>query len=221
MPEDSLLVPLIRRLAASAIAALCALAITVGVMSYLTWQSMLWVRHTNQVQAAGTRALDLALNREASVSEYLIANDTAVLALERRAKPAIARALDSLALLTIDNPDQQGRLARVRAAVRSWDSSYVNRVLNARDSVERVRIGREERAGTATFAEVRASLESFLDEEAMLHARRSQRNSMWRAAEVLLVAFEVLVILAVLVYMRRELLEQAARTLEQQTQLEE
>jgi two-component system, cell cycle sensor histidine kinase and response regulator CckA len=221
MSQDSLLVPLIRRLAASAIAALCALAITVGVMSYLTWQSMLWVRHTNQVQAAGTRALDLALHREASVNEYLIANDTAVLALERQAKPAMARALDTLALLTVDNPDQQPRLARIRAAVREWESSYVDRVLHAKDPAERVRIGQEERAGSATFAGIRGSLESFLDAEARLHARRSQRSSMWRMAEVLLVGFEALVILAVLVYMRRELLAQAARTLEQQMQLEE
>ena len=221
MSQDSLLVPLIRRLAASAIAALCALAITVGVMSYLTWQSMLWVRHTNQVQAAGTRTLDLALNRQATISEYLIANDTAVLAHERQARQAMARVLDTLALLTIDNPDQQDRIARIRAAVREWDRTYIDRVLHARDSVERLRIGQEERAGTPTFGEVRTSLESFLAAEAVLHARRSQRNSMWRAGEVLLVAFEALVILAVLIYMRRELLAQAARTLEQQTLLEE
>jgi two-component system, cell cycle sensor histidine kinase and response regulator CckA len=221
MSQDSLLIPLIRRLAASAIAALCAIAITVGVMSYLTWQSMRWVRHTNQVQAAGTRALDLALNREASASEYLIANDTAVLALERRANPALARELDTLGLLTVDNPDQQARLASIRAAVREWDSSYVDPVLHTSDPAERARIGREEMAGLPSFVKVRTALESFLDAEAVLHARRSQRNSMWRAAEVVLVGFEALVVLAVLVYMRRELLAHAARTLEQQTQLEE
>jgi two-component system cell cycle sensor histidine kinase/response regulator CckA len=221
MSQDSLLIPLIRRLAASAIAALCALAITVGVMSYLTWQSMLWVRHTNRVQAAGARALDLALNREASLNDYLIANDTAVLAMDRQAKPAMARALDTLGLLTVDNPEQQARLADIRAAVREWDRSYVQRILSARDSAERMRIGHERKAGTAAFSHVRASIESFLGAEAVLHARRSQRNAMWRAAEVLLVGFEAFVILAVLVYMRRELLAHAARTLEQQTQLEE
>jgi two-component system, cell cycle sensor histidine kinase and response regulator CckA len=221
MSHDSLLIPLIRRLAASAIAALCALAITVGVMSYLTWQSMLWVRHTNRVQAAGTRTLDLALNREASVNEYLIANDTAVLVMDRQAKPAITRALDTLRLLTADNPGQQARLADIRAAVREWDRSYVERILHARDSAERVRIGHEQRAGTAAFSRVRTSIESFLDAEAVLHARRSQRNSMWRAAEILLVGFESFVILAVLVYMRRELLTHAGRALEQQNQLEE
>jgi two-component system cell cycle sensor histidine kinase/response regulator CckA len=221
MSQDSLLIPLIRRLAASAIAALCAIAITVGVMSALTWQSMRWVRHTNQVQAAGTRALDLALNREASVSEYLIANDARVLAQEQRDNPALARALDTLGLLTVDNPDQQARLASIRAAVHEWDSSYVDPVLQAKDPAERARIGREEKAGLPSFVKVRSALESFLDAEAELHARRSHRNSMWRTAEVLLVGFEALVVLAVLVYMRRELLAHAARALEQQSQLEE
>ena len=221
MTQDSLLIPLIRRLAASAIAALCALAITAGVMSYLTWQSMQWVRHTSQVQTMGTSALDLALDRQESVSGLLIANDTAGLALERHANPALARALDTLGVLTADNPDQQARLALVEAAVHQWDSSYVDRVLHARNAAERAQIGRDEKGGTVAFVKVRTGIESFLDAEAALYGRRLQRNTMWRAAEVLLVGFEALVILAVLVYMRRELLAQATQTLEQQTQLEE
>jgi two-component system cell cycle sensor histidine kinase/response regulator CckA len=221
MTQASPLIPLIRRLAASAIAALCAVAITVGVMSYITWQSNLGVRHTSQVQSAGAHALDLALDRQTSIDSYLITNDSAVLALEQRARPALARQLDSLGHLTIDNPEQQAQLARIAGAIRLWDSTYVDRVLQARDSAERARIGRDARAGAAAFVPVRAQIEAFLDAEAALYVQRVQRNTIWRWSEVALVAVEALIVLLVLVHMRRELLAQAARTLDQQFQLEE
>jgi two-component system cell cycle sensor histidine kinase/response regulator CckA len=221
MTQASPLIPLIRRLAASAIAALCAVAITVGVMSYLIWQSTLSMRHTTEVQSVGAHALDLALDRQSGIDSYLITNDSAVLALEQRARPALARQLDSLRHLTIDNPKQQAQLARIAGAIRLWDSTYVDRVLQARDSAARARIGRDARAGVAAFVPVRAQIEAFLDAEADLYMQRVQRNTMWRWSEVALVAIEALIVLLALVHMRRELLAQAARTLDQQFQLEE
>jgi two-component system cell cycle sensor histidine kinase/response regulator CckA len=221
MTQASPLIPLIRRLSASAIAALCALAITVGVMSYMTWQSSLWVRHTSQVQSAGARALDLALDRQTSIDGYLITNDTAMLALERRARPALARELDTLQRLTIDNPQQQAQLALIASAIRQWDSSYVDRILQARDSADHARIGRDARASTAEFVSLRMSIVAFLDNEAALYMRRVHLNTLWRSSEVALVGIEALIVLIALMHMRRELLAQAARTLEQQTQLEE
>ena len=221
MTPSSQLVPLIRKLVASVLAALGALVITVGVMTYLTWQSALLVRHTREVQKTGTRLLDLALDRHASIGAYLVTGDSAVLAPGRSAQAALAHEIDSLGRLTRDNPDQESRLALVSTAIREWDSTYVNRVLEARDGAERVRIGREERAGTAAFVKVRSSMESFLNAEAALYAQRVQRNTTWRAAEIVLVGIEALVVLITLAYMRRELLSHAARTLEQQTLLEE
>jgi two-component system, cell cycle sensor histidine kinase and response regulator CckA len=221
MTQASPLIPLIRNVVASVVAALAALVLTVGVMTYFTWQSTLWVRHTREVQSTGTRALDLALDRHSSIGAYLVTSDSAVLDSGRNAQAALPHEIETLARLTRDNPAQQSRLALVATAIREWDSTYVQRVLDARDSVERTRIGREEKAGTAAFMKVRSSMESFLNAEAALYVQRVQQNTRWRAAEVVLVGIEALVILIALVYVRRELLSQAARTLEQQTQLEE
>jgi two-component system cell cycle sensor histidine kinase/response regulator CckA len=221
MTQASPLIPLIRKVVASVVVALGALVISVGVMTYLTWQSSLWVRHTKEVQSAGTRALDVALDRQASIGGYLLTNDSTLLAPARIGNAALAHELETLGQLTKDNPEQQSRLALVATAIREWDSSYVSPVLNSRDAAERERIGREEQAGAPAFVKVRSSMESFLDAEAALYAQRVQRNSRWRVAEIVLVGIESLFSLMALGYMRRELLSQAARTLEQQSQLEE
>ncbi|HEY2896738.1 MAG TPA: CHASE3 domain-containing protein, partial [Gemmatimonadaceae bacterium] len=221
MTQASPLIPLIRKLVASVGAALGALVITVGVMTYLTWQSTLWVRHTREVQSTGTRALDLALDRHASIGAYLVTNDSAVLAPSGGAQVGLWHEIGALRRLVRDNPEQESRLALVAAAVGEWESTYVNRVVQARDSTERARIGREEQAGTASFVKVRSIMESFLNEEAALYAQRVQQNKVWRASEIVLVLIEALVILVALTHMRRELLSHATRTLEQQTLLEE
>jgi CHASE3 domain sensor protein len=221
MMQASPLIPLIRKVIASVVAAVAALVVTVGVMTYLTWQSTLWVRHTRNVQSTGTRALDLALDRHASIGAYLVTGDSAVLAPGRRAQAALIREMQTLGSLIGDNPDQKARLARVDTAIREWERTYVDPVLDARDGTERASIGREQKAGTATFVQVRSTMESFLNAESALYAERVQQNTMWRAAEIILVGIEALVILIALTYVRRELLSQALRTLEQQSQLEE
>ncbi len=221
MTEDSPLLPLIRRLASGAIAALCALAITAGVTSYLTWQSMLWVRHTTQVRTAGGRAVDLAFDEQTSIAGYLLTGDTTQLATEREARAALAREMAGLKRLTIDNAEQQGRLALAAGAVRDWDSAWVDRVRVAGSADERARIARQSDAGTPAFLAVRTKLEAFLDAEAALYAERVRKNEQWRAIEAVLVAIESLVVLIGLVHMRRELLAHGVRALAQQSQLEE
>ncbi|MDQ2768407.1 MAG: PAS domain S-box protein, partial [Gemmatimonadota bacterium] len=221
MPETPRLISLIRRLASSAIAALVALALTVAVMTYLTWQSSQWVRHTRSVQFAGARALDLALDRQASIASYLVTDDTAMLALEHRARPALQRELDTLAALTIDNPHQQVQRVRIAEAIQQWDRTYANPMLQSRDAAERGRLGREQRAGAAAFARVRSEVDIFLEEEASLYIARAQRNTLWRWGEVIVVGVEAILVLVVLVSLRRELLAGAAQQLEQQAQLED
>ena len=221
MSETPRLIPLIRRLASSAIAALVALALTVAVMTLLTWQSSQWVRHTRQVQFAGARALGLALDRQASIAGFLLTDDTTMLALERRARPTLQRALDTLTTLTIDNPQQQRQLELIDESIRSWDSSYVNPILQSHDAAERSRISRERRAGVAAFAAVRSRIETLIDEEASLYMKRAWRNTLWRWGEVVVVGLEAIIVLIVLLRLRRELLERAAQLVEQQAQLEE
>jgi len=221
MSEPSRLIPLIRRLAASAIAALVALAGTVAVMTILTWQSSQWVQHTRLVQFEGESALDHALDRQTSIAAYLATGDTAMLALERYAHPALLRSLASLTALTADNPHQQQELRLIAESVRSWDSTYANPILQSRNTADRARIGREQRAGVPAFAAVRSRLEDFLDAEAALYIQRAQRNMVWRWGGVAVVALEASVVLIVLMLLRHELLARATQVVEQQAQLEE
>ncbi|HEV7703788.1 MAG TPA: PAS domain S-box protein [Gemmatimonadaceae bacterium] len=221
MSETPRLIPLIRRLASNAIAALVVLALTVALMTYLTWQSSQWVKHTRQVQFAGARALDLALDRQASIAGFLVTGDSTLLALERRARPALQRELDTLTTLTIDNQQQQQQLGLIDEAVRGWDSSYANPILQSRDVAERARIGREQRSGATAFAIIRSRIESLLEEEASLYTKRAQRNTLWRWGEVVVVGIEAIVVLVVLLRLRGELLTRAAQLVEQQAQLEE
>jgi PAS domain S-box-containing protein len=221
MTDTSRLIPLIRRLATSAIAALAVLALTVALMTYLTWQSSQLVRHTRTVQVVGGRALNLALDRQTSIGGYLITNDSRILALERRARPALQHTLDSLTRLTANNPAQQSRLRQISAAIATWDRTYADRVLHTPDFAGRQRIGREERAGVAAFAAVRSGLDEFLSEEASVYTSRTQTNTLWRWGEVAAVGFEALIVLVALTRLRRKLLARAAQAVEQQSQLEE
>ncbi len=215
------LLDLIRNLTASAIAAITAIALTVGFMTYGSWQSAQWVRHTRQVQFAGARALDLALSRQSAIAAYVITNDSTMLAPDRRGRPALSRELDSLARLTADNPSQQSRLRRIVDAVALWDSTYADPVLQAPDSITRLRIGRRDRSGMATLTPVRRRIEDFLEDEGALYTIRSRNNSSWLWGEVVVVILEALFVLVVLSRMRRALLDDATTALEQQTRLEE
>ncbi|MEO8878832.1 MAG: PAS domain S-box protein [Gemmatimonadaceae bacterium] len=215
------LLDLIRNLTASAIAAIAAIALTVGLMTYGSWQSLQLVRHTRDVQFAGARALDLALDRQSAIAAYVIGNDTTMLVPERRARPALSRDLDSLSALVRDNPSQQSKLKLVESAITAWDSSYADPVLQTRDSLDRLRLGRRQRSGMATFAPVRAQIERFLHDEATLYAIRVRRNAIWRWGEVVLVLVEASLVIVVLARARRALLANASTTLEQQVRLEE
>ena len=221
MSETPRLIPLIRRLSAGAIAALTALTLTVALMTLLTWKSSQWVRHTRTVQIAGAQALDLALDRQASIAGYLITDDTASLASERRARPGLQLGLDTLVVLTADNPAQKAKLRQIQAAIAAWDRTYADPILQAHSAAERGRIGVEKKAGAAAFAPVRSLLEEFLAEEDSLYAIRAQRNALWRWSEVVVVGVEAIIVLLVLMRLRHEVLARAAQTLEQQVQLED
>ena len=221
MPDSPRLIPLIRRLASSAIVALATLVLTVAVMAFLTRQSARWVTHTRQVQLACSRALELALDRQSSIAGYLITDDTAMLALERRARPALQSELDSLAALTADNPWQQSQLLLIGEAVRRWNRTYADPILQSPDAAARARISREQQAGVPAFAAVRSGMNAFLGAESALYTTRARRNTLWRSGEVAVVALEAVLVLIVLVRLRRELLARATQSAEQQAQLEE
>ena len=221
MFEQKRLAPLIRRLAASAIESMIVLVVTVALFTLLAWQSSQWVKHSREVQFAGIRALGLMVDREGSVNRDHIAGDTAERTNESRMQWALQLQLDSLARLTGDNPAQQAQVMRIWAAIREWNRTYADRILRAPDSTARATLGREQHGGALAFANVRARFDEFLSAEALLLATRSQRSTVLRWGQVGVVAIEGLIVLLGLVRMRRELLAQAARAIDQQSLLED
>jgi two-component system, cell cycle sensor histidine kinase and response regulator CckA len=221
MPDSQRLVPLIRRLAAGAIESMIALALTMIVLAGLARHSVEWVEHTRTVQLTAASALNLARERQLSINRYLITDESAMLVLERTARPALQRAMDSLAQLTADNPAQQARLRLTAASIAEWSRSYVDPILRASDARARTRLAQEKKAGVPEFSNVVLQFATFERNEEALFTQRARRIAMWAWAQVIVIAIEALFVLFALVRMRRGLLDYAARMLTQQSLLSE
>src|SRR5450432_2733849 len=140
MPDSQRLVPLIRRLAAGAIVSMIVLALTMIVLAGVARHSVELVEHSRTVQLTAASALNLARDRQLSINRYLIIGDTAMLALERTARPALEREMDSLARLTADNPERRAQLRLIAASIAEWNRSYVDPILRASDARARARL---------------------------------------------------------------------------------
>ena len=221
MPDSQRLVPLIRRLAAGAIASMIALAITMLVLTGLARDSSGWVGHTRTVQLMAGSALNLARDRQLSIDRYLVSDDIADLALEHTARPALERELDSLARLTADNPARQAQLRQISASVTEWNRTFVDPLLRTSDAPARARVAQERMAGAPEFSNVMLQFATLQRNEEALFRSRTRRSTIWGWAQVIAVAIEALFVLYVLVHMRRELLEHAARMLTQESLLRE
>ena len=201
--------------------AACAGADDVALMTYLTWQSI----PVGAAHAAGAvRGRARARSGARSPGEHRrlsLTNDTSMLALERNARARAAARARHAHALTVDNAAQQLQLELVDDAIRNWDSSYVDPLLAVDDAAERARIGRE-RARGLTVLRGRARAARGFSRGGGLTLRRA------RAAQHALALGRGRSSSAprrsscsiVLLRLRRELLERAARW-RQQAQLEE
>ena len=217
MPDSQRLVQLIRRLAAGAIESMIALAITMIVLTGLGRRAAAWVEHTRTVELTAASTLNLAHDRQLSINRSLISDDSAMLALERTARPALERAIDSLTRLTVDNPAQQAQLRLISASIAEWNRSYVDPMLRTSDARARARLAQEKKAGAPEFSNVVLQFATFERNEEALFTQRARRIAMWAWAQVIVIAIEALFVLFVLVRMRRGLLDYAARMLTQES----
>src|SRR5687768_6714550 len=76
-----------------------------------------WVVHTREVARLGRNARTYAIERVAGARALLVAPDLKPLAPEVAAHRALAPTLDTLEVLTADNPAQQARVRSIRAAL--------------------------------------------------------------------------------------------------------
>ncbi|MEJ7731337.1 MAG: CHASE3 domain-containing protein [Polyangiaceae bacterium] len=150
-----------------------------------------WVRHTYEVQKQLDGMLAYVVDAETGHRGYLITGKPEFLRPYEEALPRIGRAVDEVARLTADNPEQQQRLStRLRPALAA-KLVEMARVLQARrDSGAEAAASRvAEGTGRLAMDELRAVVaEMERDEEALLATRRQSADiGAARARAVLLI----------------------------------
>jgi signal transduction histidine kinase/DNA-binding response OmpR family regulator len=133
-----------------------------------------WVLHTEQVLAESGGLLSSAMSAEATARGYMLAGDPAFLELNRTARRAVERRLQSTIQLTADNPAQQTRIRHAGEVVeRELDA--LDRQLAGRQPEPNPSFAPVVQASRQRMDELRREIAAFQQEEQrLLDAREEQ-----------------------------------------------
>ena len=188
--------------------ALLALAITVGALDWVARRFDNELRRSGEVVRVARQAYELALDREAAVRGYLLTRDSSALAPELVARVPLAIAIDSLAVLTADDPAQSQRTGTIRASINRWANVVAFPALGepkrARKDGEQAEL-----IGNTLFETVRWSFVNLLQAQEVVYNAQQRRQGHMRVFADVAIALELLVLLAVLVRVRRRTITQA------------
>ncbi|MFN2563532.1 MAG: CHASE3 domain-containing protein [Gemmatimonadaceae bacterium] len=219
-PQETL--SLLRRLFWVAGLALLGVALTFGVLDTVRTRTERWVRHSREVARIARQAQTLATDRNASVRGYLLTGDRRSLEADIAARAQLPHKLDSLIALTADNPVQRRRALNAREALDRWEREFAAPVLALSDNGgRRAALETGGLAGKPLFDAARSAFATFIDAEDRLYEKRVQREAVLRVFAIRLVALEILALIAVLLVLRMELLDQTSAVAAQQQRLEE
>ncbi|HEY6825549.1 MAG TPA: HD domain-containing phosphohydrolase [Gemmatimonadaceae bacterium] len=188
--------------------ALLALAVTVGVLDWLARRFDRELRRSGEVVRVARQAYELSLDREAAVRGFLLTGDSSALAPELVARLPLSIAIDSLAVLTENDPAQSQRTGTIRASITRWANVVAFPALRKPDRA-RARSEQAELIGNTLFETVRWSFVNLLQAEEAIYNARQRRQERMRVFADLAIAFELMVLLAVLIRARRRTLRQA------------
>ena len=186
--------------------ALVALALTVGALDWLARRFDRELRRSGEVVRVARQAYEMALDREAAIRGYLLTRDSSSLVPELVARVPLAIAVDSLAVLTANDPAQSERTATVRAAINRWANVFAFPTLREPD---RARRKQADLVGNTLFETVRWSFMNLLAAEEAVYSAQQRRQEWMRVFADAAIAFELMVLLAVLVRVRRRTIAQA------------
>jgi diguanylate cyclase (GGDEF)-like protein/PAS domain S-box-containing protein len=201
--------------------ALAGIAATVGAANLVVEHTHEWARVSRETARIARHGFALAIDRETSVRGFLLTRDSASLAPERVAGPALAASLDSLDRLTADEPAQHARARAAQAAVAVWERTFATPALRDPSNPRWRDSGADGLAGERAFDAVRDRFEEFLDTEDARYAERVRRDRAARQLTALVLILELGTLAAALLRLRRRLLAQAHDLLRQQHILEE
>lgn len=200
----------------TAAAALVAIAVTVGVLDSVARRFDRQLRHSGDVVRVARQAYELALDREAGIRGYLLTRDSSSLAPELFAREPLVIALDSLSVLTADDPSQTERTGTLRAAINRWANVFALPALRDPDGAVGRRRDKVELVGKTLFDAVRWSFTSLIQAEDRVYNAQRRRQESMRAFADVAIALELVVLLAVLVRVRRRIVAQANALADQQ-----
>ncbi|WP_297512776.1 methyl-accepting chemotaxis protein [uncultured Caulobacter sp.] len=149
-----------------------------------------WNDHTrdvlSQLDAIGSSMVD----QETGVRGYLVSTDERFLEPYRKGGAVTAAALDKLASLTSDNPQQQARIATLRGHVKHWQTQVAAEEIRLVQSggVEAARSLEASGVGKTSMDGIRAAVGQMRDaENALLASRSTKRDSAIRISEIVLI----------------------------------
>ncbi len=172
-----------------------------------------WVAHTLEVEEALANLRATVTDAQAGVRAYLLSGDGSALLAYRTAAGEVDAGIDRVARLTEDNPAQQGRIPRLRAATQAAMSHLARlRELRKEKGLDAARQEAGKRAGSmdaflALVAEMRR------EEKDLLRDRQARTQGAYRTAVLtgLLAAAAGLAAVVVVVGLGRRSLRDRAR----------
>lgn len=179
-----------------------------------------WAAHSRDVARIAREIGALARDRETGIRGYLLTRDRRSLDPDTEAGPPLRAALDSLAMLTLDNVRQRRQVDALVRAIDAWERRFATPVRLGRAVTAEASEADTSLAGKPLFDAVRRELATFLAEEDRLYAVRRARLQRLGFAIGALVLGELLLLALLIERYRRLLVHQGVTIEEQQYALE-
>ncbi len=196
--------------------ALVALGLTFALVSWVNGRSVEMMLATQQIGRIAREARALTIDRETGIRGYLLSKQPESLAPELAARRPLNAKLDSLVKLTASDPSMMDRAKAIQSAVGRWERGWAVPVLQT-GTLE----ARDNLAGKELFDSIRAALDSFLASQQRLFDRRVAAVNFIQNFSKVAIALELILILAILIWLRKRTVKQATMLMEHQTTLEE
>jgi PAS domain S-box-containing protein len=175
-------------------------------------------QHGRTVSHLALEARALVAGGQADLRDSSLTGDSLLGSGAQRARAPLADAVDSLLVLTADDPAQHRRARAFRESFLRWERELV---LGRRAAATAAGDAGRELAGQARVGEVRAALAALLAGEDASDASLRRRDGVLARASVVAPLALVLALAWVLLWLRRHVVRQTAELLDQQVALED
>lgn len=152
----------------------------VGVVAYRATTELVdsadWVTHTHKVKENLTQLSLTLADAETAQRGYLLTGEERYLEPYRTALDATTRSVDALQELTLDNPNEQSRLATLRTLIANRLNKMAATVELGKTNVQRTKLAAFLDQGKSIMDEIRSVLGEMTSEENTLLVQRDQRS---------------------------------------------